>query len=68
MSPNITMGGEGLAKKSRDKFVLVVSLVKVNKKPLSCHARGRDREEEMSPNVTHGRGNLKSAEKVSCII
>jgi hypothetical protein len=55
VSPNITMGGGGLAKMSCDKFSLVISLVKVKKS--LCHVSqwegwGVEGEEEMSPSVT----------------
>jgi hypothetical protein len=40
MSPNITWGGEGVSKNVTQQFLLVISLVKVNKKLLLCHTRG----------------------------
>ena len=68
MPPNITMGEGGLAKMSRDKFSLVISLVKVNKSLCHVTQGGSEGEEEMSPSVTQREGGLKSAEKVSRII
>jgi len=68
VSPNITMGGGGgLAKMSRDKFSLVISLVKVNKS--LCHVTQGGRGKKKCHQVSHrGTGGLKSAEKVSRII
>ncbi len=56
MSPNITMEWRGGgAKMSQNKFVLVMSLEKVNKS--FCHiTQGGEGEEEMTPNVTKGEG------------
>jgi hypothetical protein len=54
------MGGGGLAKMLRDKFSLVISLVKVNKS--LCHVTqggGGEGEEEMSTSVKKGGGSKK---------
>ncbi len=48
VSPNIPMGVGGLAKMSRDKFLLLISLVKVNKS--LCH-------------VMHGGGGRRNDTK-----
>ncbi len=50
LSPNITMGGGGLAKMSLDKILLVISVVKINKSLFS------DTQEEMFPTATQGAG------------
>jgi hypothetical protein len=68
VSPNITRGEGGLAKMSRDKFLLLISLVKVN---ISlCHVtQGGGRGKKKCHQMSHrGGGGLKSAEKVSRII
>jgi hypothetical protein len=41
---------------SRDTFLLVISLVKVNKSLCHVTQGGGEGEEEMSPNVTQGGG------------
>jgi hypothetical protein len=62
VSPNITMGEGGLAKMSRDKFSLVISLVKVNKSLCHVTQGGGGRGKKKCHQVSH-RGRSKNCGK-----